>query len=68
MFFLQYQKGQLSREETTDKILHHALKSSRELFKHDDDDDEDVQGAEGGKNLRMKNFLIPVMYGHLKIE
>ena len=22
----------------------------------------------GGKNLRMKNFLIPVMYGHLKIE
>ena len=22
----------------------------------------------GGKNLRMKNFLIPVTYGHLKIE
>ena len=69
--FLQYQKGELSREEATDKILHCALKSRRELFKHDDDDndDDDGQGAAGGgKNLRMKNFLIPVMYGHLKIE
>ena len=56
--FLQYQKGALSREEATDKILHHALKSRRQrLFKHDDDDDDgdddddddDVQGAEGGK-------------------
>ena len=26
------------------------------------------KGLKGGKNLRMKNFLIPVMYGHLKIE
>ena len=44
--FLQYQKGALSREEATDKILHCALKSRRWwLFKHDDD----VQGAEGGK-------------------
>ena len=43
--FLQYQKGALSREEATDKILRHALKSRRrQLFKHDD-----VQGAEGGK-------------------
>ena len=68
--FLQYQKGELSREEATDKILCHALKSKRWLFKHDDDDDDDDdgQGAEGGKNLRMKNFLIPVMYCHLKIE
>ena len=65
--FLQYQKSALSREEATDKILRHALKSRRWLFKHDDDDD-DVQGAEGGKNLRMKNFLIPVTYCHLKIE
>ena len=65
--FLQYQKGELSREEATDKILHHALKSRRRLFKHDDDDD-DGQGAKGGKNLRMKYFFIPVMYGHLKIE
>ena len=58
--FLQYQKDALSREEATDKILRHALKSRRQqLFKHDDDDD--VQGAEGQKNLRMmKNFLIPV--------
>ena len=47
--FLQYQKGALSREKATDKILCHALKSRRwQLFKHDDDDD-DVQGAEGGK-------------------
>ena len=62
--FLQYQKGALSREEATDKILCRALKSRRRLFKHDD-----VQGAEGGKNLRMmKNFLIPVTYSHLKIE
>ena len=46
--FLQYQKGALSREKATDKILRHALKSRRwQLFKHDDDDD--VQGAEGGK-------------------
>ena len=46
--FLQYQKGALSREKATDKILHHVLKSRRQqLFKHDDDDD--VQGAEGGK-------------------
>ena len=48
-FFLQYQKGELSREEATDKILHHALKSRRQLSKHHDDDDDDVQGAEGGK-------------------
>ena len=65
--FLQYQKGELSREEATDKILRCALKSRRQLFKHDD-----VmmmgKGLKGGKNLRMKNFLIPVMYGHLKIE
>ena len=48
--FLQYQKGALSREEATDKILRHALKSRRQqLFKHDDGDDDDVQGAEGGK-------------------
>ena len=49
--FLQYQKGALSRQEATDKILRHALKSRRwHLFKHDDDDDDDdVQGAEGGK-------------------
>ena len=46
--FLQYQKGALSREEATDKILRHALKSRRrQLFKHHDDDD--VQGAEGRK-------------------
>ena len=51
IFFLQYQKGALSKEEATDKILHHALKSrGQQLFKHDDDDDDDdVQGAEGGK-------------------
>ena len=56
--FLQYQKGELSREEATDKIFHHALKSRRQFFKHDDDndDDDDGQGAEGEKNLRMKNF------------
>ena len=52
--FLQYQKGALPREEATDKILRHALKSRRwRLFKHDDDDDDDddddVQGAEGEK-------------------
>ena len=45
--FLQSQKGALSREEATDKILCPALKSRRWLFKYDDDDD-DVQGAEGG--------------------
>ena len=45
--FLQYQKGELSREEATDKILHRALKSRRRLFKHHDDDDG--QGAEGEK-------------------
>ena len=59
--FLQYQKGELSREEATNKIFHHALKSRRQLFKHDDDnddndndnddDDDDVQGAEGGKEF-----------------
>ena len=35
---MQYQKGELSREEATDKILHCALKSRRRLFKHNDDD------------------------------
>ena len=50
MFFLQYQKDALSREEATDKILRHAFKSRRrQLFKHHDDDDDDVKGAEGGK-------------------
>ena len=53
--FLQYQKGALSREEATDKILHHALKSRRRLFKHDDDDD--VQGAEGGKESEDEEFF-----------
>ena len=61
--FLQYQKGALSGEETTDKILRHALKSRRwQLLKHDDDDDDDdVQGAEGGKESEDdEEFLIPV--------
>ena len=48
---MQHQKGELSREEATDKILHHALKSRRQLFKHDYDDDDDGQGAEGGKEF-----------------
>ena len=58
--FLQYQKGALSREKATDKILHHALKSRRrQLFKHDDDDDDDddVQGAEGGKESEEEEFF-----------
>ena len=54
--FLQYQKGELSREEATDKILHHALKSRRQLFKHDNDDD-DGQGAEGGKESEDEEFF-----------
>ena len=58
IFFLQYQKGELSREEATDKILHHALKSRRWLFKPDDDDDDDeVQGAEGGKESEDEEFF-----------
>ena len=52
---LQYQKGELSREEATDKILRRALKSRRRLFKHDDDDD--VQGAEGGKESEDEDFF-----------
>ena len=56
--FLQYQKGELSREEATDKILPCALKSRRRVFKHDDDDDDDdVQGAEGGKESEDKEFF-----------
>ena len=56
--FLQYQKGALSREKATDKILRHALKSRRrQLFKHDDDDDDDVQGAEGGKESEEEEFF-----------
>ena len=58
---MQYQKGELSREEATDKILRHALKSRRQLFKHDDDDDDDddddVQGAEGGKECEDEEFF-----------
>ena len=42
-------------EEATDKILHSALKSRRQLFKHDDDDD--VQGAEGGKESEDEEFF-----------
>ena len=57
IFFLQYQKGELSREEATDKILHHALKSRMWLFKHDDDDDDDGQGAEGGKESEDEEFF-----------
>ena len=52
--FLQYQKGELSREEATDKKLCHALKSRRRLFKHDDDDE---QGAEGGKESEDEEFF-----------
>ena len=48
--FLQYQKGELSREESTDKILCYALKSRRQLFKHDYDDD-DGQGAAEGERI-----------------
>ena len=48
IFFLQYQKSALSREEATGKTLRRTLESRRwQLFKHDDDDD--VQGVEGGK-------------------
>ena len=53
--FLQYQKGELFREEATDKILHRALKSRRWLFEHDDDDD--VQGAEVGKESKDEEFF-----------
>ena len=52
---MQYQKGELSREEATDKILCRAFKSGRRLFKHDDDDD-DVQGAKGGKESEDEFF------------
>ena len=55
--FLQYQKGALSREETIDKILHHALKSRRQLFNDDDDNNDDVQGAEGGKESEDEEFF-----------
>ena len=65
--FLQCQKGELSREEATDKILRRVLKSRRQLFKHDDDvdddddvnddDDDDVQGAEGGKEAEDEEFF-----------
>ena len=55
--FLQYQKGELSREEATDKILRHVLKSRRWLFKHDDDDDDYGQGAEGGKESEGEEFF-----------
>ena len=48
---LQYQKGELSREEATDKRIQCALKSKRWLFKQDDDDD-DVQGASGEEDLQ----------------
>ena len=51
---MQYQKGELSREEATDKVLHRALKSRRWLFKHDDDD---VQGAEGEKESEDEEFF-----------
>ena len=51
---LQYQKGELSREEATDKIIHRALKSKRWLFKQDNDydDDDDVQRAAGGEDTQ----------------
>ena len=52
IFILQYQKGALSREEATDKILCHALKSRRWLF-----NDDDVQGAEGGKESEDEEFF-----------
>ena len=57
--FLQHQKGELSREEATDKILCHVLKSRRQLFEHDDDDDDDddVQGAKGGKESEDGEFF-----------
>ena len=57
--FLQYQNGELSREEATDKILIRALKSRRRLLKHDDydDDDDDVQGAYGGKESEDEEFF-----------
>ena len=60
--FLQYQKGELSREKATDKILHRALKFRRQLFKHDDDDDDDDdddggQGAKGGKESEDEEFF-----------
>ena len=54
--FLQYEKGELSREEATDKIFCCALKSRRRLFKHDDDDD-DGQGAEEGKESEDEEFF-----------
>ena len=59
--FLQYQKGEVSREGATDKILSHALKSRRWLFKHhddnDDEDDDDGQGIERGKESEDEEFF-----------
>ena len=66
--FLQYQKGELSREEATDKILCHALESRRRLCLSMIMMMMMGKGLKGEKNLRMKNFLIPVTYGHMKIE
>ena len=68
--FLQYQKGELSREEATDKIICHALKSKMQLSKMMMMMCKGLQGEKihKGKNLGMKNFLIPVTYGHLKID
>ena len=50
---MQYQKGELSREEATYKILHRALKSRRRLF----NDDDDVQGAEVEKESEDDEFF-----------
>ena len=71
--FLQYQKGELCREEAIDKIIRHTLKSKRRLFKQNDDDNDDVQGAAGGEDTQgeesgNEEFLIPVTYGYLKIK
>ena len=62
--FLQYQKGELSREEATDKIPRHALNPEGSCLSMM----MMCKGLKGRKNLRMKNFLIPMMYCHLKIE
>ena len=75
--FLQYQKGELSREEAKDKIIHCALKSKRWLFKQDDDDgddDDDVQGASEGEDIQGEEsgneefFDSSDVFGCLKIE
>ena len=66
--FLQYQKDELSREEATDKILHCALKSRRQLFNHDVAQQADMHNLRTTAERKPTQRFTPSTYDQQKTK